>query len=380
MSESTIFEGSRKAASTKKADAGHVRGAARYRLTPQLIAAWHQRIGASEIDGKNLPRPACSADSGASDFISAMSVEPLHGSELQQHIFWRTLGVTSVFALLRTPCTTARTAELIERHRSDYVLVATQQLPVSGQIRHGSHTYSFRQSDRLLMVDNRSPFEVETFSISDSVGIWVPTELLGDGFQTGQQSLAPIVMGSTLGSAIAAFLVTFVQEAAVRGKHIDSDTEMSVVDLIRTAIRQSDLRSLRGAVDACFAPDNALFAQVAARRVTDRNYWDSDFDVDVLARRLYLSRRQLYRYLTPSGQSPAEMIVERRLECARELLSGEADISIARLAQFSGFPSANALRNRFRSRYGVTPQEFRRRLQANDDIAGLIRDDGGVSG
>ena len=115
MSESTIFEGSRKAVGTKKADAGHVRGAARYRLTPQLIAAWHQRIGASEIDGKNLPRPACSADSGASDFISAMSVEPLHGSELQQHIFWRTLGVTSVFALLRTPCTTARTVELIKQ-------------------------------------------------------------------------------------------------------------------------------------------------------------------------------------------------------------------------------------------------------------------------
>lgn len=277
-----------------------------------------------------------------------------------------------MFALLRTPCTTTRTAELIKQHRSDYVLVATQQLPMSGQIRHGRRTYRYGQSDRLAIIDNRSPFESESFDITDPLGMWVPTELLGDDFLPGRQSLAPIIMRSTLGSAIAAFLVTFVREAAVRGKRIDSETEMSAVDLIRTAIRQSDLSSLRDEGDA-------RFAQAAARRLIDQNYWDSDFDVDVLARRLYMSRRQLYRYLTPSGHSPAEMIVERRLECARELLSGEADISVARVAQFSGFPSANALRNRFRALHGVTPQEFRRRVltqQANADIASLTRDDG----
>ncbi|GEM_PF-3546758 len=373
MSDSDMFDGTPKTDGGPNAEAGRMRGPARYRLNPEVVADWYKRMGASETQREKLSRHTCLADSGASDFISALSVRPLHGTELQQHVFWRTLGVTSVFALLRTPCTTARTVELIKHHRSDYVLVATQQLPMSGQIRHGGRTYRFGQSDRLVVIDNRSPIEVESFDITDPLGMWVPAELLGNDFLPGQQSFAPMIMGSTLGSAIAAFLVTFVREAAVRGKHIDSETEMSAVDLIRTAIRQSDLSSLREESDA-------RFARVATRRLIDQNYWDSDFDVDVLARRLYLSRRQLYRYLAPSGHSPAEMIVERRLECARELLSGEADISIARLAQFSGFPSANALRNRFRARYGVTPQEFRRRVQANDDITGLIHDDGSSDG
>ena len=52
----------------------------------------------------------------------------------------------------------------------------------------------------------------------------------------------------------------------------------------------------------------------------ERNYWESDFDVDMLAHQLHISRRQLYRLFEESGERPAAVIADRRVSEAERLI------------------------------------------------------------
>lgn len=112
------------------------------------------------------------------------------------------------------------------------------------------------------------------------------------------------------------------------------------------------------------------YLRAAVTDLIERNFRDPDFSVEVVAKCLHVSRRHLYRVLSGSTTSLAEMIADRRLEWARGLLSGPGNLKLEAVAHASGFASTATMRNRFRAKFGLTPDEFRRAAQSSTDPLG----------
>ena len=94
----------------------------------------------------------------------------------------------------------------------------------------------------------------------------------------------------------------------------------------------------------------------------ERNYWESDFDVDMLAHQLHISRRQLYRLFEESGERPAAVIADRRVSEAERLMRENPGLPVAAVGKMAGFASEAAFRSRFADRRGMSPAGFRRSL------------------
>jgi len=91
--------------------------------------------------------------------------------------------------------------------------------------------------------------------------------------------------------------------------------------------------------------------------VIDEHLGDTAFGVDSLVEAVALSRRQLERRLKgATGQTPAELIRQMRLERASQLLKAGAG-SVAEIAYAVGYPSANYFSTAFREAFGHPPSD-----------------------
>ena len=91
----------------------------------------------------------------------------------------------------------------------------------------------------------------------------------------------------------------------------------------------------------------------------ERNFSDSEFNVETLSGIVCLSRTQLYRKCKAlTGESPVELIRNTRLEHAREmLLKGET--TVAAIAVAVGIPDAAYFSKCYKAYFGITPMETR---------------------
>ena len=86
---------------------------------------------------------------------------------------------------------------------------------------------------------------------------------------------------------------------------------------------------------------------------------DDEFGVEELAAALRMSRVHLYRRLREvCGQSPAELLMETRLESAARLLADGAG-SVSEVAYGVGFKSLSHFTRRFKGKYDESPSAFR---------------------
>lgn len=94
-----------------------------------------------------------------------------------------------------------------------------------------------------------------------------------------------------------------------------------------------------------------------------------DLSLDALAARVCLSPRHFSRrFRATFGCSPSEYVETQRLAVARERLT-QPHASVERIAQASGFGSADVFRRAFERRYGVSPTDYRRRFAPQTALA-----------
>jgi AraC family transcriptional activator FtrA len=85
-------------------------------------------------------------------------------------------------------------------------------------------------------------------------------------------------------------------------------------------------------------------------------------DIFTLAKKANMSRRTFDRKFRASvGQSPKEWLTHQRLNFARELLEN-AEYSVERVAELSGFVTAATMRHHFRKQFGISPSSHRDRF------------------
>jgi AraC-like DNA-binding protein len=94
------------------------------------------------------------------------------------------------------------------------------------------------------------------------------------------------------------------------------------------------------------------------RGVLDREAHDEAFDVTALADGAGMSRAQLHRRVKEAfGWTPAEMIIQYRLERAAQMLGQRAG-SVGEVAYAVGFKNVSHFVKRFREHYGRTPSAY----------------------
>ena len=102
---------------------------------------------------------------------------------------------------------------------------------------------------------------------------------------------------------------------------------------------------------------NTLFFQAKSR--LDQEFRNSALRVDEVAHFLRITPNHLLKlFRRETGMSTREYLFLRRLRCAEELLLSTR-LSIAEVAERSGFSEANYFARLFRRRHGCTPREFR---------------------
>lgn len=99
----------------------------------------------------------------------------------------------------------------------------------------------------------------------------------------------------------------------------------------------------------------ALFEE--AGEVIEREY-ASDLEIDLVARRIATSKRQLQRAFAEAGGTTFRAhVADVRMRKARELIEGEQSATIATVAQRVGYRHAPQFAKAFRQHHGCNPSE-----------------------
>ncbi|WP_410656973.1 GlxA family transcriptional regulator [Amycolatopsis sp. lyj-112] len=101
-----------------------------------------------------------------------------------------------------------------------------------------------------------------------------------------------------------------------------------------------------------------------------RAHLDRPLTIEDLARRAMMSRRTFYRRLQQAtGTTPLQWLLAQRLSQAQSLLES-TDFPVERIAELSGFGTANNLRHHFLKQVGVSPGAYRNAFPRQPQIAG----------
>ncbi|MEE3851101.1 helix-turn-helix domain-containing protein [Gordonia sp. LSe1-13] len=322
-------------------------------LDPAIIDRWWRVNGAGERLGTNRSRQVRTRGRhGIETYAEFVDLDAGEPDDFEQLALWRPMSNLIAFSILQTAVRTRRTAHHIREYPSNFLIVAVQTM--------GSTTGTANNRDfvsrpgQLTVTDSRIPYDLTTHGVTDATGIWVPSELVG-GDIAGGATVAPVPPDTLLTRSCAGLIVRIARDTAFGGADVDLDTELAVIDVVRAMLEQdspqdNDLR------------ENPLFLREAVDDLIERNFRDPTFGPEVVAQRLHISRRNLYRGLEGHDLSLTEMIADRRLEFARALLAQGDRVRLEGIAESAGFSSAATLRNRFRAKFGMTPDEYRRQM------------------
>ena len=102
--------------------------------------------------------------------------------------------------------------------------------------------------------------------------------------------------------------------------------------------------------------------------IIDDNISDPDFGVDMLRNKINLTKKQLYKKLEAlSGLTPRDYIRQRRLSKASLLIQDES-LNFSEIAYSIGFSAPSNFNRSFKSFFGVSPSDYRRKKLKKTNI------------
>ncbi|MCC8142972.1 MAG: helix-turn-helix domain-containing protein [Tannerellaceae bacterium] len=95
--------------------------------------------------------------------------------------------------------------------------------------------------------------------------------------------------------------------------------------------------------------------------IIDRHLDNSDFDINLLAKELGVSRSSLYtKFKALTGTSPNEFVINSKLKRAATLLKNNPELQIADIASQLGFSSPRYFSQCFKTQFHISPAEYRK--------------------
>lgn len=195
---------------------------------------------------------------------------------------------------------------------------------------------------------------MEHLAHTETTGVIVPLDRLASFRPLWDRGSALCPSTPLTQMAFSAFGRLLVSWLAEGSQDLPRSAEAMVLGLVRGVLAQFP------AVD----PLVSSRGHAAAVGLIERHHTDPDFSVEALAKAMFISRRQLYRYFVSQPIGVHELLALRRLEAAQELLASGQRLPLAEVARRSGFRSAAALRSNFRRHLRLTPSEFHRSVMS----------------
>lgn len=325
------------------------------RLAPRSVAEWEARLGVGSAPTRLRP-DRFTGSAGTTTYSPTVDVRVAEPDSFHAMRFAQSLSSISTYCALQPAMVLERTAARVRMDPSDALLVSVSGMRGQSIIRQGGRESTYGPGD-LVFVNNAAPYSIVSTAVSDPSGMLIPFSRLGKHRHVAERLQRPVAANTPLARAAAVFVRRFAAETSAlkSASAAGNVSEQAAVDLLVAAL--SELEGSPAAME-----DNALFVQEAAADLIDRHHRDASFSPDVIAEHLHLSRRQLYRYFESCDNSLASRIADRRLQTAHEMLVQSPMASISSIAFTSGFPTVATFRNRFKSRYGVGPVEYRHRV------------------
>lgn len=254
------------------------------------------------------------------------------------------------------------TAQLVERTPE---LVAASPVPyfkISLQMEgHGIHRQHGREVDLqpgdLAIYDTTAPYELEFTGPFRVLVMMLPHSRLQVPADTARDITAVRLDGSIgLGRVVSPFLATL-------GANLDELQGPAGVQLVQNAVQllntllESEFQLARVAVD----PRKAALERI--RDEIDRRLGDPDLTPSSIAEHEYISLRHLHSLFHDEGETVASYIRSRRLERIYIDLADPAqlDLPVAAIGARWGFGNAAHFSRTFKSVYGESPSDVRRR-------------------
>lgn len=173
---------------------------------------------------------------------------------------------------------------------------------------------------------------------------------------TASAAASPTLQPGPVTHLLGAYLQSLLNLDAPPSADLSQLVGLHLMDLIDAASRRTTERCEVIAVRRSSSErQRAVFGEIA------RRCGNPALDVDVVARRLGLSRRSIQRLLEQTGKSFVEHVVEQRLQRAHAMLSDArwARLRIIDIASACGFGDVSNFNRAFRRRFGNTPSKVR---------------------
>jgi len=255
----------------------------------------------------------------------------------------------------------------VVRHTSQHIGRALRKLHFLHLQLEGESTV--RQDQReahlapgdITILDNCRPFEIAFERPNRMLVFGFDDQLLRRYIQYPQSITAIHLSGNSgMGGLLSDFLKN-VWQHSLRDK--DFDVNAAVTDTMLGLVANAYRQSAGATID-----HNSIGA---AHRVRIVNYIEEKLADPLLtptriAAAFRITTRYLHHLFSDGDETVARLILRRRLEeCARALASSsQRSRTITSIAFDHGFSSATHFGRVFRSRYGVTPREYRSRNSA----------------
>jgi len=205
---------------------------------------------------------------------------------------------------------------------------------------------------QIALVDSSAPFNLLFPQTVERRLVLLPSWLFSNPADAKRLRASPRLITSNSGAAQLA------REAILRL----TDTEHDWNERDCAAM----LRALVPLLETCLQdePDQwptARFARIKAQM--QAHLPDRTLDPTRLADLVGLSTRSLYREFARQGYTFSRLLLELRLQKARALIESNPEMTLAAIAQASGFSDSAHFSRSFRAAYGETPRDARARLR-----------------
>jgi AraC-like DNA-binding protein len=293
-----------------------------------------------------------------SRLLVPLDVQPIRGEPFDAALRIGALGSVGIAESISSPAVIEHSTVHVSRTRAR---LFTLMLSVKGAMRLSQSGREMRLAPGdFTLCDSHSPGRIFFDERNRAISLLVPDELLRRFIPAPEAVCEQRIDGNAgLGRVVSRMLPSIWTEVSEGlPTELGDSVARSILELVATCYA---LHGRSRATDTHGAPQTKRARASHIKYVLETSLADPDLGVRTVADSLRISVRYVHRLFAAEGETVSQYILRRRLEeCATQLAnprwSGE---TMTQIAVNWGFSSLPHFSRSFRSRFGVSPSEYR---------------------